>query len=222
MTLSYRILRSAFVVPAVVGALASTPGEAQIPYVLKPLTPRARVQFDGYYAHFRLDARGDDRIGMDGMGARLMWRPTMMAEDTPLLPSRMAFGLFAEYAPEQSTGFYVAHAGFQGDFNVLESPLYGRVIPVASLGAGALWARSAEGTSPGVSGKPATLLRSSTADFPLAATNSTTFAISPAIGVRVGLWRQLALRADARDVVTFRDRATLHNLQFAAGLSYPF
>lgn len=222
MTLSYRILRSAFVVPAVVGALASTPAEAQIPYVLKPLTPRARVQFDGYYAHFRLDARGDDRIGMDAMGARLMWRPTMMAEDTPLLPSRMAFGLFAEYAPEQSSGFYVVHAGFQGDLNVLESPLYGRVIPVASLGAGALWARSAEGTSSGVSTKPTTLLRSSSADFPLAATNSTTFALSPAIGVRVGLWRQLALRADARDVVTFRDRAALHNLQFAAGLSYPF
>jgi hypothetical protein len=221
MTLNSRILRSVFIAPAVVGIFASAPAQAQVPYVLKPLTPKTRVTFDGYYAHFRLDARGDDRIGMDGMGARIMWRPTMMADDTPILPSRIAFGLFAEYAPEQATGFSVAHAGLQGDLHVLESPLYGRVIPVVSLGAGALWARNAPGTAPTASNKPASLLRSSTAAFPLATSNATTFAVSPAVGVRVGLWRQLGLRADARDVVTFRD-GTLHNLQFAAGLSYPF
>jgi len=38
---------------------------------------------------------------------------------------------------------------------------------------------------------------------------------------RVGFWRQLGLRADAGDVVTFRGD-TRHNLRLTAGLSFPF
>lgn len=220
MTLMNRILRTSIVVPAVAGILASEPAHAQTPYVLKPLKPAVPVTFDGYYAHFRLDSQGNSRIGMDGMGARIMWRPSMEVDDTPILPSRFAFGMFAEYAPEQSTGFYVAHAGLQSDYNLLASPLFGRVIPVAAIGAGALWARNLEGTTT-LESKHASLLRPASSTFPLAARNTTTFALSPALGARVGVWRQLGLRADARDVMTFRG-GTLHNLQFAAGLSYPF
>jgi hypothetical protein len=38
----------------------------------------------------------------------------------------------------------------------------------------------------------------------------------------VNLWRELGLRVDLRDVMTFRDQKALHNYQFATGLSFAF
>jgi len=51
--------------------------------------------------------------------------------------------------------------------------------------------------------------------------STTAFSLAPSVGARVGFWRQLGLRADAGDVVTFRGD-TRHNLQLTAGLSFPF
>jgi hypothetical protein len=119
-------------------------------------------------------------------------------------------GVFAEYAPTQDRGFAILHAGAQGDLRLTSSPLFGRVEPIASLAAGALWVD--------VDNQPKAQL----SGFPLAGRGTTTFALTPSIGTRVNLWRELGLRVDLRDVMTFRDQKALHNYQFATGLSFAF
>ena len=92
--------------------------------------------------------------------------------------------------------------------NILQTPLFGRVLPVASLGAGMLWTNREGPDVPSV-------------DFTLGNRSEQLFALSPSLGTRVGLWRQLSLRADVRDVITFRDEPRNH-LQFAGGLSFSY
>ena len=214
MTLSTRVMLSSFMVAAA-GALA-TPAQAQ-PISLSiihrepsvaVIAPEPGRIIDGYYSHYRFDTPGS-RTGMSGIGARVMWNPARADYGATALPSRFAFGLFGEYAPNQENkSFSVGHVGVQGDVNVFQTPLFGRVLPVASLGAGMLWTDRA---GPAVSSP----------EFSLANRSIRSFALSPSIGTRVGLWRQLSLRADARDLVTFKDQA-LHHIQFAAGLSFAY
>lgn len=162
---------------------------------------------EGYHTHYRLDTAGDKRISKNGIGGRLMWRGFDVAAFGSFA-SRAAAGLFAEYAPTQDGGFTIVHAGVQGDVHLLREPLFGRVMPLASLAAGGLWT-DVDGAG----------LR--TTDFPLGNRSTGTFALTPSLGTRIGLWRQLGMRVDVRDVVTFRPR-TLHNWQFASGLSFTF
>ena len=101
------------------------------------------------------------------------------------------------------------HTGVQGDVSLLSTPLLGHVSPVASLGLGVLRTNLDNASQAAATG------------FPLGMESTTTFSLAPSVGARVGLWRQLGLRADAGDVVTFRGD-TRHNLQLTAGLSFPF
>lgn len=202
-----QILRLGLATAALAFATTTASAQAlQSPGTWQSATP---LTVEGYHAHYRLDTAGDDRIGMDGIGARLMWRGGLRFTGPDALRERSAIGLFAEYAPTQSGGFSLLHAGVQGDLNLTPKPLFGRVTPIASLGAGALWTDVDDEAKAIGSG------------FPLAARRSTTLALTPAIGMRVDLWRQLGLRMDVRDVVTFRHK-TLHNYQFATGLSFSF
>jgi hypothetical protein len=186
-------------------SLLATPVAAQLP-VAPAVSPRPAL-FEGYYTHFNFD-RSDGRVGMNGMGARLMWNPIRADYGATTLPARFAIGLFGEWAPNQDKGFSVAHFGVQSDLSVVQSPLFGRVLPVVSMSAGALRTdRSGAAISE--------------ADFELGDRSLTMFALAPSLGTRVGIWRQLGLRGDARDVMTFRDR-TRHHAQFSAGLSLPF
>ena len=163
---------------------------------------------DGYYAHYRLDTPGD-RIGVSGVGARFMWSPARADYGVTALPSRFAVGLFGEYVPNQEgRSFSLGHAGVTGDVNVLRTPLFGRIQPVASLGAGVLWTNR-EG--PAIRGP----------EFVIGNETAAMFSLAPSLGTRVSLWRDFGLRADARDLITFRD-ATRHHVQLAAGLSFPF
>ncbi|HJU74155.1 MAG TPA: hypothetical protein VJ717_10445 [Gemmatimonadaceae bacterium] len=164
---------------------------------------------EGYYTHYRLDTSGDDRLGMHGLGGRLMWNGSLRFAGLESLPSRTAIGVFAEYAPSQDRGFSIVHAGAQGDVRLASSPLFGRLTPIASLAAGALWTDVQDAS------------RAIATGFPLGTRRTTTLAITPALGLRLGLWRELGLRADVRDVMTFRHR-TLNNWQFATGLSLAF
>jgi hypothetical protein len=190
-------------------AFAGSNVSAQTLQSQNPWRSATPLTVEGYHAHYRLDAAGDDRIGMDGIGARLLWRGGLRFAGADALRERSAVGLFAEYAPTQSGGFSLLHAGLQGDLNLTPAPLFGRVTPIASLAAGALWTDVDDETKAVGSG------------FPLAARSSTTLALTPAIGMRMDLWRQLGLRMDVRDVITFRHK-TLHNYQFATGLSFAF
>jgi hypothetical protein len=163
---------------------------------------------EGYYSHYRFDTPGS-RIGMDGMGARVMWNLARTDYGATALPSRFAVGMFGEYVPNlEGRQFSLGHVGVEGDMNVLQKPLFGRVLPVASLGAGMLWTNR-EG--PDIN----------TVDFTLGNRDERLFALSPSVGTRVALWRQLGLRAQVRDVITFRDEP-LNHLQLSAGLSFSY
>lgn len=164
---------------------------------------------EGYYTHYRLDTSAEARLGMHGIGGRLMWNGALRFAGLESLPSRSALGIFAEYAPTQDRGFSLIHTGAQTDFNLAPTPLFGRITPIASLAAGALWTDVEDQNKAIATG------------FPLAARRTTTFALTPAAGIRIGLWRELGVRADVRDVMTFRQR-TLNNIQFATGLSFVF
>lgn len=179
-------------------AQAASPGELSL----------GGLAIDGYYSYYRLETVGNGRLGMGGAGARLMWRADSESE-LPWLLRRTAAGLFADYAPGDSRGFSVTHTGIQGDLRLLSAPLFGRIEPVISVGAGVLQ------TSVSNSSEARSTL------FPLAEQKTATFALSPAFGTRLNVWRQFGIRVDLRDVVTFRDR-TLHNMQFAGGASFVF
>ena len=203
MTLCSRVVLSSVLVAA--ASLFATPVAAQTPVV--PAVGPKPALFEGYYTHYRF-ARSDGRVGMNGIGARLMWNPIRADYGATTLPSRFAIGLFGEWAPNQDKGFSVGHVGVQGDVRIVRSPLFGRVSPVLSLSAGALRTdRSGAAISE--------------ADFELGDRSLTMFALAPSLGTRVGLWRQLGLRADVRDVMTFRE-GTRHHGQYTAGLSLPF
>jgi hypothetical protein len=206
MTLTTRVVLSS-VMLAVAAALAPT-AQAQVPgtTAVAVIRPEPGRLIEGYYAHYRFALPGD-RVGMNGIGARLMWNPARADYGSTALPSRFALGLFGEYVPEQDKGFSVGHVGVQGDMNVFRTPLYGRVSPVLSLGAGMLWS---DKSGPAISSPK----------FSLANESAKMFSLAPSLGTRVGLWRQLDLRADVRDLMTFRDE-TRHHVQFAAGLSFP-
>ena len=206
MTIHRRMLLAGLVAP-IAAAFALSTAQAQPTY--DTATDPGRFAVDGYYTHYRLDTRGDDRLGMNGIGARLMWTPGALPTFGEARLPRAALGLFAEYAPEQQDrGFSMLHAGVQGDVRLTRPPVFGRVQPIASLATGVLWTDTknpAEASSNG---------------FPLAERSTTAFALAPALGAHVNLWGELELRADVRDVMTFNGR-TLHNIQFAAGLSLP-
>jgi hypothetical protein len=203
------------IVLALAGVLA-TPAQAQTMSisvihpdpVLTAVRPEPGRIVEGYYSHYSFDTPGS-RTGMDGFGARIMWNPARADYGATALPSRFAFGLFGEYAPSQETRkFSVGHVGVQGDVNVFRTPLFGRLSPVASLGAGVLWT---DRVGPAVDSR----------EFTLGNRTQQMFALSPSVGTRVSLWRQLGLRADVRDLLTFRDK-TLNHVQLAAGLSFSY
>lgn len=203
MTLSARVMLASFVLAS--AGLSGAPAHAQTS--IATAEPQAHRTVEGYYSHYRFDVRGD-RLGMNGLGARLMWRPVAGDDSAPSFASRFAVGVFGEYVPDQDKGFAAGHVGVQGDLHVSRTPLFGRLSPVLSLGAGGFWT---DRVGPAIDAR----------EFSLANRSIKSFALTPALGARVGLWRQLGLRADVRDLVTFEER-TLHHVQLSAGLSFPF
>lgn len=161
---------------------------------------------EGLYTQYRLDTDGGDRVVVDGVGARVMWSPAADAGRNDLA-SRSALGVFATYTPQQrALGFSTLHAGATMDLVPLPTPLFGRVDPVLSLGAGIF---RTDVHRPGASRAP------------LADRRNTTFALSPGVGARIGLWRGFGLRADVHDMIIFRG-GTRHNIALDAGLSLSF
>jgi hypothetical protein len=166
------------------------------------------MTFEAFYSHYRLAGR-DRRIGADGLGGRLLWQPmSALGMDSTRLAARTSLGAFAVYTPAQRLGFSTLHVGAEADVRPLGAPLFGRVDPILSLGAGAFRTRVDDASA------------AAATRFPLAARTSTNLALTPGFGARVGLLSRIGLRADVRDVITFRD-ATRHNVEVAAGLSLP-
>lgn len=221
MITTRRVLLAGLVLP-VLGALVG--GTAQAQEESTPFTMGRGASFEGYYTHFRLDARGGDWKSANGFGGRLMWYPGGRQTQAAWQAPRLGLGAFAEYAPEQDPGFTLLHAGVQGDLRLVDTPLFGRVEPMLGLGVGALRTNGVDLFTDRVVPSPAEPSVVGMPSLQVASDNDravTTLALSPTIGARVGLFRNLAARADVRDLVTFRD-GTKHNLQIAAGLSLPF
>jgi hypothetical protein len=200
------------------------------------------VTVEGFYSRYQLDDRvALGRANVDGIGGRVLWSLAPLAGDgssfADRLLSRTALGAFGVYAPEGSAGRATWHAGAEADHRLLPTPLLGRLDPIVSLGAGAFrTAMPAGAPEAGWAGYAASLsgrfLSSMTvpqivpvdriAVIRAPATRTvTSFALSPAFGLRLGVLPNAGLRADVRDVIAFRD-GTTHNLELSGGLSLTF
>ena len=216
---THRVLLSRLVLP-VLGALVAATAQAQ--QSPAPLAIDGGATFEGYYTHYRLDSRGE-RTRADGFGGRLMWYPGHRGRAEPRaawLAPRVGLGAFAEYASEHEAGFTLLHAGVQGDVSLLPRPLFGRFEPMLALGIGALRTSGVDlfgerdvnaGVVFSIAGMPSLRVRGTSDAI-------TTLALAPSLGARIAAVRNVALRADVRDLVTFRN-GTKHNRQFALGIA---
>ncbi|HXE58428.1 MAG TPA: outer membrane beta-barrel protein [Gemmatimonadales bacterium] len=198
--------RLALLVAAAV-ALLALPGELAAQATHYPAWANGRVSVDGFYGRYWLDGRGDDWTNADGVGGRILYHLTPMADTTRNdLASRTALGVFAVYAPEEHRGFTGWHFGAQADLHLLSHPWLRRFDPFVSLGVGAFRTE---------------LDRAGPVGVEFADETNTSFALSPAMGARVNLYRGLGLRAEATDVMVFRD-GVHHNLGVNGGLTLAF
>jgi hypothetical protein len=183
-------------VPATLDAQARMPWQERQPAV------------EGYYTRLRLDADGGGAAA-DGIGGRLMWSATRPEDaGSSWLADHAAIGLLAQHTPAQRRGFSTLHLGAVVDVQPVLTPLFGRVTPYLSIGAGAL--RTTLSSDAATSGRPRS---------PLTDRDNTTATLSPGIGARVQLIPGIALQGDLRDVMTFR-HDTRHNVAFSAGLRF--
>ena len=197
-----------------VGALGVMLGAAT-PHALAAQAARMPWQVrqpavDGFHTRLHL-AANEGRVGVDGIGGRLMWSATRPdGADASWLADHASIGLLASHTPAQSLGFSTLHLGAVVDVQPLATPLAGRVTPFLSLGAGML--RTTVSSSVRASARPTS---------PLTERSNTAPTLSPAAGLRVALVPGIALQADVRDLVTFRGD-TRHNLGLGAGLRFGF
>ena len=107
MTLAHRIRVFALGIVAVTAFVAGTAKAQSVPSTVGPFA------VDGYYSYYRLGAVGNDAVGMNGLGARVMWYPwraTVSSDDAARFQSRVGLGLFGAYAPAQDRGLlHVPH-----------------------------------------------------------------------------------------------------------------
>jgi hypothetical protein len=173
-------------------------------YNATPTAGRLPVTVEAYYG--RLQPAGtQEAYHVDSFGARVLWRLAEEPADRPLL-SRAFLGPFGEYMDAEARGFSTAFFGAHGDFRLLSMPLGGVVDPVLSLSAGAV----RTSTEIGFGDRPAYANRSNMA-----------MGMAPAVGLRLGLIRGVALRADARDLIVLR-AGTQHNRHLSFGVGTTF
>lgn len=159
------------------------------------------------YSAYRFDRDpGASRVEARTYGGRLVWFP--FADQTAESPvaSRLGFGIFHEAGPKQDLQFDAFHTGALAEFRPLQRSLFERVDPVVTLSAGVL----------------RTVRKSlEHRQYPLDDESANRFALAPGVGVRVMIVRQLGVRAELRDVMTFSG-GTRHNVNFFSGLSIAF
>ena len=201
------------VLVALLGACAAAPAPRTI-----ELAPQPQPVVEGYVARARLDP------GV--AGARVMFPlEQLTGATTSRIARRVLVGGFVTSAPGDDRRVAARHVGAQADVRLTERPILGTIEPLASLGVGSFRARQAPA---GEYPLATVCLRPADAGAPAArclpvlarerARTSTDVALSPAVGVRLGILPGLALRADARDVVVYRG-APRHNPELAVGLS---
>ena len=216
------LLPALFAVPALPAPLAAQSAS---------LAPPPGTVVEGYVARAVLDpAVAGTRARVAGAGARLLL-PLQALSDAAAssdLARRVAVGGFLTAVPEDESAVAARHYGVQADVRLTGGAVAGRLEPLASLGVGAFHGRRLADRGPGMTVMclaPTDVAASATsasclhAPPPRRETRGTYLAVSPALGVRVGVLPGLALRADARDVIVHRGGAR-HNLELGTGLSF--
>ncbi|HEX7123733.1 MAG TPA: hypothetical protein VF178_15255 [Gemmatimonadaceae bacterium] len=196
-----------------IGALANPArAQAEPDRVLLP----GRFAVEEYMTRYRLGIQGD-RVGMNGIGGRVLWNATLGSADA-MLARPAALGLYVEYAGGRDEVATVLHGGLQGDVSLVSTPWFGRLEPVASLGLGVM--RMREHPAAQLPNPPAAGV--SIMQSPVQRARTDYYAtVTPGLGMRVGLFRQLGVRADVRDVITAGSGVDEH-LSFTGGLSLTF
>jgi hypothetical protein len=216
------------------GAVPAGPAAGQS--AARPLAWAAsRPALEAAYTRLRVDAAGQS-VPVDGLGVRLMWNlAPELARGAGLRP-RTDLGLYGAFAPGRSAAAGAAvstlAAGVAADVRPLAEPLaarwVGRVDPFVSLGAGVLSTRGstlAQAAAPRTlvlsDGRRVTQFAAAAGVTPLRASSRTAFTLTPGAGVRVPVSPTVAVQADARDFVTFRD-GTRHNWALGLGVRVGF
>lgn len=167
------------------------------------------------------------RTRQDGVGGRVLWS---LAEDGSRagLAARLAVGAFlvrtedagaSAGSPQRRS----VHAGVELSARTLAAPLGGRLDPVLSFGVGAFHTREAPVRPRELPWLVATDLPrrfeqpAAFADRTMASTR-TSLALTPGIGARLRVLPGLALRADVRDAIVFRE-GPRHFVELIGGLS---
>jgi len=193
------------------------------------LAPEPQPVLEGYVARARLDPGvAGTRARVEGMGARLLIPVDQLtSSSTHGLAGRLLVGGFFTALPADEQGVSARHYGAQADLRLTDHPLAGDIQPLVSLGVGAFRARSDGGQYAlgSICLRPRDLAGAGAPErcVPQIAErpriDGANLALSPAVGVRVGLLPGLAARADARDVIVYRGAAR-HIPELALGLSF--
>lgn len=165
---------------------------------------RLPVTVEAYFGQLRPTGTAENYT-VDLYGGRVLWRAATDPVDSPIF-SRALFGPFGEYMDAEARGFSSVHVGAHAEMRVLAAPLGGVIDPVASLAAGVL----RTSVERGFDDQPA-----------FAGRTNASVTLTPAVGVRLGLIRGVALRADARDMIVFRGNDR-HNWQYTVGIGATF
>ena len=202
---------------AAFAAILSTPSDATAQLTI----PRATA-LEGYVARTSLDATiGGDGRSVDAVGARLLWRLAPGSAGERLsLAQRTVVGGFVERLPAPDRGFRAWYAGLQSDFHPLPGALWSRVDPIVSFGTGMLRTQSEPARRRGpLCFRAMDVPFSDVSCLPAPGTSTNQYgAMSPAVGLRVGIVPGLALRADARDLIVYRGHPT-HGREVSVGMS---
>jgi hypothetical protein len=167
--------------------------------------PRA---LEGFLTQYRF-AAGGDPVAVEGVGGRFVWTAPPVLGDPTSLAARTSLGVFGVFLPRQNgLGYTTLHAGGELSVRPLPTPV-ARVEPVVSVGVGGLRTDLAD------------RVRVGTRDLALGDRADMALALSPGVGARVALVPGLDLRADVRDVITFRE-AVRNNLAYGVGLGMAF
>ena len=189
----------------------------------------SRLSVEGFFTRYRLTAdRGGGRLKHQAIGGRIMWALAPRTDaDRGTVAARTSVGGFIIHTPEPETDLRTSHYGAQLDFQVLRTPLADRIDPLLSLGVGAF---RTEGSDVRVTQLPGTLIpplvdgrlvagdrEGRVMGVDLVRRSTTSLALTPGVGVSVGVAPGFALRGDVRDALVFR-AGVRHHIEVSAGL----
>jgi hypothetical protein len=150
---------------------------------------------EAYAARYALDNRvGTSKQNLDGFGLRLMYERRDPTRPAASFLDRTRGGAFATYTAKQgSPNLSTLHIGLQTDLSFLQNPLGGVIDPFFSFGIG-IFRSSREN-----------LVTSTRAGKRIVESD---FALTPALGTRVGLLDRFGARLDLRMPFLFGTSAT--------------